>query len=79
VEQTVGHRALVEHRRAAARQGAGDVVAGADLRDDGAQPAARRGQADGGGDRRLADAALAGDDDEVAVRELVDQLGSPSQ
>jgi hypothetical protein len=53
-----------------------DVVARGDLRDDRPQPAPRCDQADGGGDRRLPDAALAGDDDQ-----LLGELGqsSPSQ
>jgi hypothetical protein len=53
-----------------------DVGAAVDLGDDRAQPLARRREAERGGDRRLADAALAGDVDEPVVE---DRYASPSQ
>ena len=57
-------------------EGARDVVAGGDLRDDRPQPAARGDEPDGGRDRRLPDAALPRDDEQL-LGELAQ--ASPSQ
>jgi hypothetical protein len=54
-----------------------DVVARGDLGDDRAQPAPRRDQPDGGRDRRLPDAALPGDDEQLLGEQLAQS--SPSQ
>ena len=71
-----GRQLLLVHPLAAQR--ARDVVAPRHLGDDRAQPAAGGDQPERGGDRRLADAALAGDDDEVALEQARAQT-SPSQ
>jgi hypothetical protein len=59
-----------------AAQQARRVLAPADLGEDRAQPARRRGQRQRRRDRRLADPALAGDDDQLVVEE---GYSSPSQ
>jgi hypothetical protein len=53
-----------------------DVVARGNLGDDRPQPAPRGDQADGGGDRRLPDAALPGDDEQLLAERA---QSSPSQ
>jgi hypothetical protein len=67
--ERLGPRA-VERRR--------DVAAARDLGDDRALARARGDEPERGGDRGLADAALAGDDDEPP-REQGDRYSSPSQ
>jgi hypothetical protein len=71
-----GRELLLVHPLAAQR--ARDVVAAGDLGDDRAQPAARGDEPERGGHRRLADAALAGDDDQLAIEQAGAQI-SPSQ
>ena len=71
-----GRQLFLVHPFAAQR--ARDVVAPRHLGDDRAQPAAGGDQPEGRGHGRLPDAALAGDDDEVA-RQQGDGQSSPSQ
>jgi hypothetical protein len=63
---------------ALAAQRGGDVVAARDLGDDRAQPAAGGDEPERGGDGRLADPALAGDDDQLTAQQGSAQT-SPSQ
>ena len=71
-------------RAVLAAERARHVVARGDLGDDRAQAAARRRDAERGRDRRLADAALAGDDEQLVVEERAQRASgcmssSPSQ
>jgi hypothetical protein len=71
-----GRQLLLLHALTA--QGLGDVVAARDLGDDRAQPAAGGDEPERGGDGRLADPALARDDDQLTAQQGSAQT-SPSQ
>jgi hypothetical protein len=71
-----GRQLLLVHPLAA--ESARDVVAPGDLGDDRPQPAPRGDEPERGRHRRLADAALAGDDDQLTFEQGSAQT-SPSQ
>jgi hypothetical protein len=77
VEQARRQLGLRERLRALALERRRDVAAARDLGDDRALAGARGDEPERGGDRGLADAALAGDDDEPAREQ--DRYCSPSQ
>jgi hypothetical protein len=77
VKQARRELGLRERRGARAVERRRDVAAARDLGDDRALARARRDEPERGGDGRLADAALAGDDDEAALQQ--DRYSSPSQ
>ena len=68
---------LLKRRRAIPVKRAGDIAAASDLGDNRALARARRDQPESRRDRRLADAALAGDDEQPPVQQH--PYGSPSQ
>jgi hypothetical protein len=77
VKQAGGQLGLRKRLGALAVERRCDVAAPRDLGDDRALAGARGDEPQCGGDRRLADAALAGDDDEAAREQ--DRYSSPSQ